>query len=357
MPDTMPFLPEANLQSSIQEPLRVANVRGVRPVPAPEWLTGADGRLATMFPRLDTSKGQVHVIVPSGQGDVAWLWSKYWKLDEDLKAQGRELIWHFPDDNVRRVGPYAELVGMNVGEWLRFDIKQLLEQPGEFEPADFETGCVVYLHANRHIEDGNPLHDRAPKYDPVSNNKVWHPWLPFKNPAPEARIITDTRPPQTSENQGVWKMADKSKRAPYFVVHMASPNYCEGNYFPRKWAQMLEKMEKYAPVRLVGLEWDRGMIEAATEYYTPRLPVCINQPLATVLSLIANSSGMIGVDSGLTIFGTYYGIPALRAYPRWLHLMPGTFEDPDTLHPHNKAIFMDELWDELPGWLEGLEVV
>ncbi len=343
------------LQSYIEPPNTELKI-----VPPPGWLIGHDGGLATFMDasKLDRSQGQVHLLCPSGIGDVAWIWARYWKLHEDLKAQRRELIWHFPNDDNKRVRPYAKLVGMNIGEFLNIDIRQLLSYPGEFEPGDFDEGAILYIHANRHIEEGNPLHDGAPKYDAQTNNKTWTPWLPFKNPAPPVMMVEGNCPPHTGTDAGVWQYADKAKsRKPYFVVHMASANYCEGNYMPRQWARMVEKMEKYAPVSLVGARWDEALISEVCKFYCPSAPILTGQTFSTVLSRICNSTAMVGVDSGLTILGTYYGLPVLRGYPRWLQLMPGTFEDPETLHKHNKPVFMDEVIDELDGWLEGLEIV
>lgn len=340
----------------------------VREVELPDWIKGKDGKLATFMPQLDTSRGQVHLLCPSGIGDVAWLWAKYWWLARRLRDEDRELIWHFPNDPHKRVDTYAKLVGMDVGEYLNIDIRELLEYPGEWNQEDFANGGVFYLHANRHIEHGKPLHPGCPKAicdcrnherqvcdkcQQVDGFQTWHPWLPFKNPAPPVTLIhPGERPPQSSVNEGVWKWADPTTQRKYVAVHMASATYCEGNHFPRQWANLIEWTEKnIAPVRLIGAKWDEDFIDRVTHFYTPALPSCVGQSFATALTMIANSTAMIGVDSGLTIMATYIGLPALRCYPRWLYLMPGTFEDTETLHPLNRAIFMDELLDTYQPWL------
>lgn len=340
-------------------------IEAVRTVELPDWMKDGAGRLATFLPQLDTSKGQVHVLCPSGIGDVAWLWAKYWKVDLDLKEQGRELIWHFPNDPHKRVDPYARLVGMNVGEYLPIDIRELLEYPGEFSPDDFESGFIGYLHANRHIEAGKSLHPCCPKAlrqrtaglgEGVIQMEEWHPWLPFRNPAPPVTLIhPGERPPQSSVNEGVWRYSDPSPMKPYVAVHMASATYCEGNLFPKAWAGILKWIEEHvAPVRLIGAKWDEDFMGKVTAFYTPSAPPVIGQSLATALTVIANSTAVLGVDSGLTILATYFGKAALRCYPRWLYLMPGTFEDTEVLHAHNRATFMDSLLDEYQEWFEGL---
>lgn len=335
---------------------------GLNYVEAPAWMLQEDGRLATFLPHADTSKGQIHLYVPSGIGDVAWIWARYWYLSE---VMGKDVTWHFPDDAIKRVAPYAELVGLKFaphcapdyagGKYMfdPIDIRRLLEFPGELQPEDVEDGGQFYVHANIHLETGQPLHSGVPRWQ-SGNQREWHPWLPYRNPCPPLSIIHDgERPPQTSENEGIWQYADRSRAKPYVALHMASETYCEGNYFPKIWAKAIEWIERnVAPVRLIGAKWDEGMIQNVSKFYTPRQPVATGQTLATVLSIIANAKAVIGVDSGLTIMATYMGVPALRAYPRWLHLMPGNWES--DAHPHTTWCFMDDLMDLYQDWLYAL---
>lgn len=324
----------------------------------PDYLLNEDtGKLATILPSMDTSRGQVHVITPAGIGDFCWVWSKFWKL-----AETKDVSFWFPNSgDLNRVRPYCDLVGAKFGGYVDVDTKALLEFPGEFSEGDYSEGGVFYVHSNRHIEEGKPLHEKCPKGGMY--HQTWHPWLPFKNPAPPLHMIgKEDSPPHTGVNAGIWKYADPIMRKPYIVVHMANETYCEGNWFARQWATLLQWIEQYAPVRLIGAKWDESFMEKVTKWYTPNLPPCIGQSFATALTTIANSSAIIGVDSGLTIMATYMGLPALRAYPRWLRLMPGTFEDTEILHPMNKWLFMDELMDDnypdsVRNWLPKVELV
>lgn len=344
----------------------------IRDIELPSEILQADGRMKPQLPmyRFPLDEGQIHILTASGIGDTAWVWSKLWKL-----AETRDVTFWFPEaGGYNRVKPYCDLVGMKYGGTLSdLDIRFLLEQPGEFTPEDYESGGVFYVHANKHIEEGNPLHWQCPKFCekvsmaieakkeaptpnypqipgvsryPSVKDNTWHPWLPFKNPAPRAYETINTY------SDTVCKLENSD---PYVVVHMASETYCEGNWFPRVWARLIEWVEKnVAPVKLIGAKWDEGMIEKVTDIYKPALPPCIGKSFAEALTVIVNSTAMIGVDSGLSIMATYYGLPALRCYPRWLDLMRGTWEDMETLHPHNRAIFMDELIDAYKEWCEGL---
>lgn len=298
----------------------------------PDWMRNPNGTLASFLPFMDTSQGQLHFLVPSGIGDVCWLWAKFATL-----SKTRDITWYFPDDTHKRVAPYADLVGMKY-KFLPIDIRELLSYPGEFTPDDLAEGGVFYLHVNRHLEEGRPLAE-------------WHPWLPFTNPAPPIepherpdRVHLVNRDARVAEHRGV-------AHEPYIVMHLGHVNYCEGNWFPRVWARVVEWMEQnVAPVKLVGAAWDEPMIDAVYRAYKPyHLPI-VRQPLHHVLTQIVNSVGMVGVDSGLSILATYYGKPALRLYPRWLAKMPGTWEDPTMLHPLNRWCFMDEMVDQIKPW-------
>lgn len=306
----------------------------------PSWLINPNtGKLRNFLAKheLPTDEGQCHFLCQEGIGDVAWVWAKFWKLAEE-----RDCTFWFPDNtrdavvNSRhRIGPYADLVGMKYG-FCQIDVREMLEYPGEFQEGDFDEGGVFYVHSAVHLGKGKRIED-------------WHPWLPFKNPAPEV-----FNGPNMQDTSRVWRWRGCD---PYIVIHMGCPLYMEGNYFPAFWAKMIKKIEeKVAPVMLMGAKWDEQMIEEVSHFYKPSLDPCIGQPLSRALSFIVNSRGMIGIDSGLTILATYMGMPALRCYPRRLDLLRHSWYDPATLHEHNRAIFMDELYDELEGWLEAIAV-
>lgn len=307
------------------------------PCELPDFLKDDSGRLAQFTLPLDTSNGQCHFLTCSGIGDTAWVVSKLWKVAEERDCT----FWTPEAGPYNRVDPYLELMGLKHGR-MEIDIRRLLELPGEFEEGAFEEGGIFYIHANRHLEAGRKLID-------------WHPWLPFRNPAPPATMITCGPKDTPLSSDSVFQYSHKSELTPYIVVHMASASYCEGNHFPNAWARMIKWVEEnVAPVQLIGAKWDEPMIEKVSEIYRPYYQPCIGQSLAFALSCIVNSSAMIGVDSGLTIMAAYYGIPALRAYPTWLSEMMGTWEDPATLHPHDLAIFMHELMEVYKPWCEGL---
>jgi hypothetical protein len=201
------------------------------PVDAPAWMLDAKtNKPATFLPKMDTDGGKLHFLCPPGIGDVAWIWAKFWKL-----AQERDITFWFQNDEIKRSGQYARLVGMK-HDYCPIDIRELRQMPGEFTEEELRgpEGFVGYLHANLHIENGKPLKD-------------WHPFLPLKNPAPR--------------QFGRWFFEDKGgplegwSNVP-IAVHMCSAIYQEGNWPAKQWAKMLEAIEKsYGPVQIVGAYW------------------------------------------------------------------------------------------------------
>lgn len=306
------------------------------------------------MPDMDTSKGQVHLICPSGIGDVAWIWSKLWKVHEQLKSQGRELIWHFPDTGDNRVHPYCGQVGMIVGEYLRGlrDFREFICDP---QPEDFETGGAFFINANTHIEAGKPLHSQCPKWGPhFGDSDTFCPWLPFKNPAPEVHAM---QPNTFDDTEKVLYLP--SKPDPYIMVHVGPRTWMGQNWFPGFWARWIKKLEEVAPVKLMaytpcdGDYWKEVVERLGRD---PEGGYCVDQPYSRALSWIVNSTAYFGIDDGMAIMSIYYGIDTFRFYPDWLHKMPGTWEDNETLHPHTDWCLMEEMMDgKFDKWVEGIK--
>lgn len=313
----------------------------------PEFMRGEDGNLADFMTVRPTENGELNFVVLEGIGDVAWVIGKFWKLCQD-----RDVKFYFHNGVYNRLGPYLDLMGIKWG-YTQVESRELLSFPGEFEERDFENGGTFYIHCNRHIEEGKPLHNNCPNYRD-GDHREWFPWMPFKNPIPPIRVVKEgERTPHVRLNEGVYQLDPKPN--PYIMVHMGTPTFSEGNLFPRQWARILQYIENnVAPVKLIGAKWDENFMDKVCEFYEPKCSPCIGQSLATALSDIANSRGMFGIDNGTIILATYMGLPTMRLYPRWLRLMPGTWEDLDTLHPVSRWVHMDEAVEEYKTWFDDL---
>lgn len=269
--------------------------------PIPEWMLKEDGTLADQFlSPLDfpISDGQIHLMCPSGIGDVAWVWAKFAHL-----AEKKYVKFWFPNDDVKRVKPYAEMVGMNFG-FSGVDSYAMFQHDCEWEPHHFEYGSVTLCQANLHVESGRRLEE-------------WNKWLPIRNPAPH--------------QFGRWKGGD------YLVMHMGHSTYGGGNWPSRLWARVLDDIQTRfnLPVMPIGAFWDREFCDKVCERVTPKRLPCMDKPLDYAIRAMLNARAMIGVDSGLAIMAKYLGVPTLQAYPAWLVNPEPTKRNPTGTHMPN----------------------
>jgi len=295
-------------------------------MPNPELFFRSDGTLKPQVPadRMPVDEGQLHLLVPNGIGDFAWVYAKYKNLIDD----GKDITFWFNDDDTKRVKPYADMLGVKY-DFCTVDNRDLLLAPGELSREDVDEGGIFYVHANRHLESGNKLVD-------------WMPWLPMQNPAPSI---------------GEWKY--KNNR---ITVHMCMKSYVEGNWPVKVWARKLKEIEeKFGPVCVVGALWDTAFANQVFQHYSPAHRA-LDYDLGDSLYEIVTGRAHIGLDSGLTILAKYLGVPALQAFPDWLwnpvgtsvhpngtH-MPGTY-DMD-FHPLSENTHVADLMDDVCPWLE-----
>jgi len=302
------------------------------PIPNPELFFRSDGTLKPQVPadRMPVDEGQLHLLVPNGIGDFAWVYAKY----KNLIDGGKDITFWFNDDEAKRVKPYADMLGVKY-DFCTVDNRDLLLAPGELSREDVGEGGIYYVHANRHLESGKKL-------------VHWMPWLPMQNPAPKQIYRWNTH---TARN--------------YITVHMCMKSYVEGNWPVKVWARKLKEIEEKLriPVKVVGALWDVPFAEQVFQHYTPQKgTLSLDLPLEDSIETIAGGRAHIGLDSGLTILAKYLGVPALQAFPDWLwnpvstsvhpngtH-MPGTY-DMD-FHPLSANCEVADLMDEVCPWIE-----
>jgi len=297
----------------------------------PELFINSDGTLKPQVPhsKMPTEDGQLHLLVPNGIGDFAWVYAKYATLIE----QGKDVTFWFNDDEAKRVKPYADMLGVKY-DFCTVDNRDLLAAPGELSEESVNEGGIYYVHANRHLESGKKLVD-------------WHPWLEMRNPAPTCIV------PWDKHEGGVFD---------FITVHMCMKSYVEGNWPEKIWARKLKEIEeKFGSVCVVGALWDVPFAHKVFQHYQPTTEI-LGAPLRKSLDTVRTARAHIGLDSGLTILAKYLGVPALQAFPDWLWTdrgtpvhpngthMPGTY-DMD-FHPLSENTHVADLMDDVCPWLE-----
>lgn len=273
-------------------------------------------RLARRVKQLPTREGELHALCPAGIGDFLWIWSKFHSV-----AKKRPVTFWFPQAEQNRAQPLAAMLGAASGYLPDLSTEYVWSQPGE--PKIPDTGGVITVQPNRHLEAGHRL-------------EKWYPRLPFALPQPQilAKVFRQE--------------ADSFQ---YVVAFMCHAGYMEGNLLPGMWARLFKDIEKsIAPVLIVAAGADVGFARKVLDVFDPTLNPVFDAPLDQVAALLAGAQLTVGVASGITVLSTYLGTPTLHGYPRWLAAMPGTWEQPEA---RSDWCFVDEL--VLPTTLQRIE--
>lgn len=241
-------------------------------------------------------EGRLHILLPAGIGDVAWVWSKFHAVVAE-----RPVTFWLPKDEPHRAHDLLTLYGADVGFMPSLETKWVWDQPSS--PILPDTCGIVAIQANRHLEAGRRI-------------EKWYPDLPFRNPFPKTG--------------GAVSYKNTVGSPQYVAVSMGAHDYMEGNLLPDQWAKLLRKIEKnVAPVLLLASRRSEAFLKLVLERFDPTYAPAVSVPLGEMMGVLQNAKAYIGLASGLTILATYGGVPTFHAYPRWLRPMPGTWETPD----------------------------
>jgi hypothetical protein len=244
--------------------------------------------------RLQEDSSRLHVLVPAGIGDVAWIGAKLFPIAH----QRKNVTFHLPGLEQQRVGCYLDLFGIDYeyNDWLTTDMVWNNMAHPSGSPELPRAGCV-YVQANRHLETGHRIEE-------------WYPKLKTVWPVPEINH------------------EDYAKR-PFCLMFPGSRGYMGRNLSAADWVRVVGWLHRHiAPVRLVGAGQDAefvqqigGMVECTK---------LIDRPIEEVLAAATSPYCrlFLGVASGPLIAATYMGAPCFFGYPEHLHLMPGTWEQP-----------------------------
>lgn len=266
--------------------------------------------LSVFQQRLPIDGGQLHFLVPAGVGDNLWIAAKHWTTVED-----RDVTFWIADSEQKRSGDLFRMLGWKYGYMPGLTTDWIWSQPGE--PPIPDTGAVLSMQPNRHLENGHRI-------------EKWYADYTFRNPVELLK-----------SDAALFRL--KASNLKYVVVFTSTQGYMEdgGNLLPAQWARICRQLEKdVAPVVLIGAGRDVPFVEKICQYFDPQLAPVFNAPLDQVYTLFAGATMVVGAHAGPLILSTYMGIPTLHAYPRWLHPMPGTWEAEGNVWG---ACFLDEL--------------
>lgn len=268
------------------------------------------GELSLFSQRLPTDEGQLHFLTGAGIGDNLWVVSKLWSVCIE-----RDVTFWLPGNEQHRSGDLFRMMGLRYGYMPDLSTKFVWDRPGE--PAIPDTGAVLTVQPNKHLEQGHRI-------------EKWYAEYPFRNPVE----FLDVNTTLFKQEAGGTK---------YVVGFMSQQGYMDygGNLKPAQWARIWKQVEKdIGPVCLIGAGDDVKFLEEVMKYFEPTLPPVLNHSLDQVTHLLSGAEMAIGAASGPMILSTYMGIPTLHAYPRWLAPMPGTWEQERAVWG---ACFLDEL--------------
>ena len=271
---------------------------------------GAIQPLSLFQKRLPTDNNQLHFLVPAGVGDCLWIVSKLWQV-----CMERDVTFWLPGAEQKRSGDLFRMMGLKYGYMPDLTTEWIWSRPGS--PPIPDTGAVLSIQPNRHLEHGHRI-------------ERWYPEYEYRNPCEfmdlQARIF---------KQEAVGQQ--------YVIGFMSQTQYMEygGNLKPAQWARIWRMVEEnVGPVALIAAGKDVQFLDEVMKFFEPSLNPIIDASLDQVAQAMAGANMVLGAHAGPLILSTYMGIPTLQGMPRWLAPMAGTWEMEGATWG---ACFLDEL--------------
>lgn len=234
------------------------------------------------------------IAVPSGIGDVSWIYSK-------LGALGLE--WEVSDGWPARTVPYLEMLpgikkatygGFQYNDILRWQqAVGILDTPRWSDCVALEAG-TLYMSANRHLELGRRLED----------------WCPDLSTDFHYEIRVESR--QTVKAAALLE----GMRRPIFGISAASYRGSEAwkTWRYEQWSHFLRMLLAHAggSVLLLGGFWDDLTSSLVDDGYRD---VVGKTDVGTCVEILRNIEGYIGFSSGLGVIRTVLNKPAFCLWP------------------------------------------
>lgn len=279
----------------------------------------------------------MRIVVPSGQGDFSWSWSKLCSVKNEIDSIGVVDGWPYRSKEfIELCHPEAHC---DYDKNFRYDMilssQQALGISHKHEPTwekirslpHVRDGNPLLLECNKHLEAGKPL-------------STWLPDLPTEYHYPLNISVKDR---ESAAKKLIRCLAEHPmKDGPTVGVSCASYRGAEAwkTWKAEEWVDLLKRVMKmgWRPV-LMGGNWDDLTYSVACELDLPDLVGKTSVPeMVEVLRLL---DSYVGYSSGMNVIRTVLNEPALAFWPDFQNELRDSWAPPKMLEERR---YVSHLW-------------
>lgn len=263
-----------------------------------------------------SSNAPLHFLMPSGIGDISWLYSK-------LVSLGQPMHISVTPGHPQRAVPYLELLpGVTRSDYKGLPTSDVLERghhPDMTVPQLLERAGAgpMPIQLNTHLEHGRRIETYMPEL-PVQHH--------YKIRIPQAD--TDT----ARELVAPWK-----RFVTFYCANARTASIWKG-WTPADWAEMaalLVPAYQFDGVVLIGADWDISLadeivpkIQAAG---VPLKNLTGKLSMGASLQVVRDGRYLVAFPSGIPILAAVMRCPVMMFYPKHLEPMQAAFADPEMI--------------------------
>ena len=259
--------------------------------------------------------GVLNLIVPSGIGDISWIYSKLIDLNMPIN-------FYIADVGPSRAIPYLQLL-KNIGhtQTLRMPINKILREGNRNKYTKDRlvkesSKDKIIFQINTWLEDGNRIEDYMPE---LETNHHYTINIPDMDIAQSNVLI------------------HPFKRYVVFYCSSLRTSRAWNGWQPNQWLELAKYLTKEYDIDgivIVGAEYDIDMANELMSLNTSTIPMknlVGKLRIGGTLAIIKNSLYLIGFPSGIPILSSVIEKPVMMFYPEHLSKMHNTWVDPEYL--------------------------
>ncbi len=260
---------------------------------------------------MDMTKIPLKFQVPTGIGDISWVYSKLVTLD-------RPLIFKIPNQKPLRAAPFLGLLPNVVkATYAPITTVDVIEQGNRFDMGladmiDHAEKGFLPLHLNKHLEAGRRIESYIPEMDIDYHYKIDIP--------PYEREMADS-------------LLGGMKR--YLVMYCANDQAVKNwmGWTPGQWSRFAQLFVPHYDIEgvvLIGADWDQSFGGLVVKQLAPHFKVLnlIGRcAIGTTLEIIKSAFYTVAFPSGIPILASVLNCPVYMHYPKQLEDMPWTWVD------------------------------